>query len=386
MSLFLYPHGGSGNHGCEAIVRSTIDLCKNQKFFLYSMQPEQDIMVGLNNLCKVRSERKSINKYSISYLKAFFKYHLYKDKDAYEKLSFSPILSQISNKDALISIGGDNYCYGVPSYIYLINKECRKKGIPTFLWGCSIEPSAINNEMLKDLQGYTHIFARESITYQTLKSKGINQVSLFPDPAFQLKKVELPLPEGFIEGNTVGINVSPLIQNYANDNEVTMKNYIHLVKHIIEHTNMQIALIPHVIWKHNDDRLPLQTLFEQFKNTGRVCMIPDHNAEELKGFIARCRFMVVARTHASIAAYSQHIPTLVVGYSVKAKGIATDIFGTDKNYVIPVQSLRKEDDLTNAFSWLINHEDAIKKHYQKVMPAYLEKVNQLSHFYDSYNR
>ena len=109
-------------------------------------------------------------------------------------------------------------------------------------------------------------------------------------------------------------------------------------------------------------------------------MIPDHNAEDLKGFIARCRFMVVARTHASIAAYSQHIPTLVVGYSVKAKGIATDIFGTEQNYVIPVQSLREEDDLTHAFNWLVEQEDSIKKHYQEIMPTYIERIKHFSFF------
>ena len=26
MKLLLYPHGGSGNHGCEAIVRSTLKM------------------------------------------------------------------------------------------------------------------------------------------------------------------------------------------------------------------------------------------------------------------------------------------------------------------------------------------------------------------------
>lgn len=386
MSILLYPHGGSGNHGCEAIVRSTIAICNQKNFILYSMQPTEDIKVDLNKICQIRSDRTPIKKETLSYIKAFIKYHLWGNKEAYEKLSFSPILSRLSNKDILISIGGDNYCYGVPSYIYLINKECRKKEIQTFLWGCSIESSAINDEMLIDLQGYTHIFARESITYQTLKEKGIEHISLIPDPAFQLRRIDLPLPNGFVEGNTIGINISPLIQNYENGNGITMQNYIELIRYIIQQTDMQIALIPHVVWKHNDDRIPLQILYEQFKETGRLIMIDDHNAEELKGFIARCRFMVVARTHASIAAYSQHVPTLVVGYSVKAKGIATDIFGTDKNYVIPVQSLKKEDDLTNAFKWLINQEDVIKEHYQKIMPTYKERVKQLSHFYDLYNR
>ena len=44
-----------------------------------------------------------------------------------------------------------------------------------------------------------------------MKEKGIQQLSLFPDPAFQLNRTDLTLPEGFAEGNTVGINVSPMI-------------------------------------------------------------------------------------------------------------------------------------------------------------------------------
>ena len=103
-------------------------------------------------------------------------------------------------------------------------------------------------------------------------------------------------------------------------------------------------------------------------------MIEDYNAEELKGYISRCRFMVVARTHASIAAYSTQVPTLVVGYSVKARGIAKDIFGTEENYVLPVQSLQKEDDLTKGFKWLMDHEDEIKAHYTKMMSEYINQV------------
>lgn len=59
-----------------------------------------------------------------------------------------------------------------------------------------------------------------------------------------------------------------------------------------------------------------------------------------------------ARTHATIAAYSSCVPTLVVGYSIKARGIAKDLFGTDEGYVLPVQALAKKEDLVNAFDWL----------------------------------
>ena len=137
---------------------------------------------------------------------------------------------------------------------------------------------------------------------------------------------------------------------------------------------MNVALIPHVVWNHNDDRVPLRELFEMFKESNRVVFIEDHNAEELKGFIARCRFLVAARTHASIAAYSSGIPTLVLGYSVKSRGIAKDLFGTDHNYVLPVGSMMHENDLKDSFIWLLEHESLIIQLYKEKLPKYVSPL------------
>ena len=79
-----------------------------------------------------------------------------------------------------------------------------------------------------------------------------------------------------------------------------------------------------------------------------------------------------ARTHATIAAYSSCVPTLVVGYSVKARGIAQDLFGKIDNYVIPVQTLKHPDELTKAFIWLSNHESEIREHLEEFIPRYKE--------------
>ena len=328
----------------------------------------------MNKLCTLKDAQQPISRNSVLYWKALFQNKVLGVKDAYDVVAFNPIFERSSWADFAFSIGGDNYCYGVPTFIYLINKELRKRNVKTILWGCSVEPDAIQGEMLEDLKGYTHIFARESLTYEAMKAKGIEQVSLFPDPAFLLERKDLPLPEGFQEGNTVGINVSPMVIGLEKEKGVTLQNYIELMKYIIKNTDMQIALIPHVVWSHNDDRIPLQLLYNQFKDTGRVCLIGDHSAEELKGYIARCRFMVVARTHASIAAYSEQVPTLVVGYSVKARGIAKDLFGTDENYVIPVQSLKSINSLVEVFGFLVESEKAVLQMLNYVIPQYKEKV------------
>ena len=370
----MYPHGGSGNHGCEAIVRSTSVLCGND-LVLFSNNIEEDTQAGLQNVCVLETAERRIIKKDRAYINAFFQAKLFGNRDAYDELVFRHIVKRSKQADYFLSIGGDNYCYGHQSFIYLVNRMLDREKVKRILWGASVEPHTIDERMMADLKGYYKIWARESLTYEALVEKGLKQTFLLPDPAFVLNRKDLPLPDGFVEGNTVGINVSPMIIGYEKNHGVTLQNYVNLIQHIIGHTDMQVALIPHVVWSHNDDREPLRQLYEMFKETGRVVMIEDHNAEELKGYIARCRFMVVARTHASIAAYSTQVPTLVVGYSVKARGIAKDIFGTEEHYVIPVQSLQNEDELLRGFQWLMRNEDRIRKHYADFMPEYIGRLS-----------
>lgn len=181
---------------------------------------------------------------------------------------------------------------------------------------------------------------------------------------------KLPLPDTFIEGKTVGINISPMIQKNETVSGITLKNYIAMIEYILENTDYQIALIPHVVIADNDDRKPIQQLYEMFKASGRICLINDCNCLQLKGFISRCALFIGARTHATIAAYSTCVPTLVVGYSTKAKGIATDLFGTAEHYVLPVQQLRTENDMVEAFIWLNTNRERIQQHLQEQLPKY----------------
>lgn len=59
---------------------------------------------------------------------------------------------------------------------------------------------------------------------------------------------------------------------------------------------------------------------------------------------------------------------------MKARGIARDLFGKEEPYVIPVQSLKKNGDLTEGFRWLLQHEREIREHLEAVMPSYREQA------------
>lgn len=367
----MYAHGGSENHGCEAIIRSTEKILKDSKKpLLLSYDKNQDIKYGVDEVVNINQGINAINRKSFDFIKAYFYQKILNNYHYMDSLMHKEAIVSLPKMDISLFVGGDNYCYSNTENYSIINQYIRKKSNKMLLWGTSIEPELLKDKIIrKDIQRYDMIFARESISYNALKEVNPNTY-LYPDPAFQLDKIELPLPNYFIEGNTVGINVSPLIMSCETNKGITRENYIKLVEYIINETDMNVALIPHVVCENNDDRKPLQELYDMFKHTNRVCLIEDHNCMELKGYISRCRFFVGARTHATIAAYSTCVPTLVVGYSVKAKGIAKDIFGTYDNYVLPVQTLREENDLELAFKWLLENEMTIKFHLNKMMPEY----------------
>ena len=377
LKVNLYMHGGSKNHGCEAIVRSTIKINDSHNAKLYSYRPSEDMEYKIDKICSVLESGRTVVKYSLNHFMLKIRKILTRSSDCYFYNEFKYLLNNLDEKSLYFSIGGDNYCYaGCEKSLEFINRMITEKNVKSVLWGCSVEPELLKQEkVINDLKRYSLITPRESITYNALIEAGIDKnTKLFPDPAFTLDTVNLDLPKEFIEGKTIGINVSPLIIDHEANQGATMKNYVALLDYIINNTDMQIALIPHVVWKNNDDRKPLHQLYSKFKQTGRVIIIEDHNCMELKGYIARCRIFIGARTHATIAAYSSCVPTLVIGYSVKAKGIAKDIFGTYENYVIPVQTLSNKDDLINAFEWMLKNEDEIKKHLKTFMPQYIEKA------------
>lgn len=109
-------------------------------------------------------------------------------------------------------------------------------------------------------------------------------------------------------------------------------------------------------------------------NGERVVLLDDMGCTDIKGYIARCKFVITARTHASIAAYSSCVPTLVLGYSVKSRGFARDLFGSEENYVVPVQDLSSEDELVRRFEWLKSHEQSIIDRLNAVLPAYTNRI------------
>ena len=373
MRLVLYGNGSSGNHGCEAIVRGTVKLlgADTNTFRIQSENPQEDKHYGLEALAEV-FPAKSDRKKDFRFLSAYAKLKLTGNYTDMDGLYYLPgVFETSAGADIALSIGGDNYCYGGTGIYAYLNRAYKKCGIKTVLWGCSIEPEVVGQkEVAEDLAQYDLIVARESITYEAVRCVQKNAV-LAPDHAFFMEPNVCSLDDRLYTENVIGINISPMIISNEKTSGMAYENYRHLIQYILSETDANIALIPHVVWASNDDRKVLRQLYDDFNQNSRLVLVGDHTAPELKYIISKCSFFVGARTHATIAAYSSCVPTLVVGYSVKARGIARDLFGTEEDYVLSVQKLTNQNQLVAAFCSLYEKKNHISAHLNEMMPDYL---------------
>lgn len=369
--IMLYNHGGCENRGCEAIVRSTSELFAKEAGVLCTLASNQaafDRGVGLARVKRVFES--TISPYSARRLINSVGFRLGMPREHEVARKYAPVIAQGKRSAVCLSVGGDTYCYGEQEHLAVINGRLARAGKPLVLWGCSVEPDVLQGEALTDLRRYDLIVARESISAAALEDAGL-PVRRWCDPAFTLAREDLPLPQGFVEGKTVGLNVSPLILSRAQDGEAAREAFVSLIRHILKTSGDAVALLPHVTWAHDDDRQALSAIKARFEGESRVLLLPgDLRATQYKGYIARMRALVTARTHASIAGYSSAVPTLVIGYSIKARGIARDLFGAEEGHLIPVQELRSADQLICAYDAMLAREEEERAFLKERLPVY----------------
>lgn len=382
MDKFLfYAHGSSLNHGCEAIVKTTYNILKkaygNISVDLSTLdwKNDKDAFDFINNYIK----NKDFSNDFISTCFTYFILRVLKNQDLLTDIKYKKFYKRISeySKDTvLFSVGGDNYCTEEPLWLYKLNEKIDSNNLSRVLWGCSVEPKTTKEKMIHDLEKFKVIHARESITYESLLEKKVNtNIFLRPDPAFTLGVDKSKVPDEMKNTEYIGINLSPVIMSCESKNNIAYQNYYNLVKYILTNTKYNVALIPHVVIPGNSDFDSMKSLYDEFSETGRIIRISNTlSAEQYKGIISECKLFIGARTHATIAAYSTCTPTLVVGYSVKAKGIAKDLFGDYNGYILPVQNLNDEDELIKSFIIAEERVAEDKRHLESIMPEYIKKA------------
>ena len=383
----LYTHIGCGNRGCEATARSLSRMleCEKDNMILYTKDKDDEKQCGTEQYAQiVPVEEIPKGIFPISAFWARLKNYLKIDVHARAAYEYKDALSLVKKGDLGISTGGDVFCYGdtLRDRIGYLTDRVKQAGGKTVLCACSIEEEKLNEGLLNILNKFDYILPRESFTTEYLKKHGCKNVKQYPDPAFVLPVEEVEeYKELFAKNEYVGINFS----RYTNASEDTTSrkftSIVGFMEHILDTTNDQIMLIPHVFWEDERDLVLLEQLYHHFKNTGRVALVKKHyNCSQLKYIISKCKYFIGARTHSVIAAYSTGVPTLALGYSIKSKGIAQDIFGSYEDYVFDSKQLTCKEELIEAFQKIVDQEEAIKECLNRKTKEFSEELKEEGEF------
>lgn len=291
---------------------------------------------------------------------------------------------------AILMIGGDTISmdYG-PASLFMASgfmDAAARAGHTTMLVAASITPlkdPVFERYMVRHLRRYSLITVRETESFSYLHNLGLDNAVLVADPAFLLEPeaVEsmghLPHPEF-----TLGFNISPLIEESwrrAGNMGDLVGEVVAFLKRVLVETSLNVALIPHVdpldgSVSNSDTSILRRIQAGLGEPAQRVIRVEkSFNAAQLKYLIRRCRYFMGGRTHATIAAWSQGIPTISFAYSTKAYGLNKDLFGT-LDFVLQTPEIARES-LWKAFRELTERENFVRSLLAQRIPEWKRKAS-----------
>ncbi|MBM9538608.1 polysaccharide pyruvyl transferase family protein [Desulfobulbus alkaliphilus] len=393
-TIYLTGQRTFSNRGCEAIVRSTVHAIRR-------IAPETRFLVPSDDILRDSAQWPDAANHGVVLVQAYKApytrpwVHAQRLPLPWLKRLGWPfpfprwLREQMASVDGVLSVGGDNYSldYRLPSPLMGLDGLALRLGKPTVLWGASVGPFEKEQMFIpaicKHLARFDLVGVRESVSYDYLTSElQLDNVMQMVDSAFILEKVPVTTeafwPTGAPNG-VLGLNVSPLVERYKQVGQELRSEVIGFIRTAIEEYGFNVLLVPHVIpldgaEKNNDARY-MTPILEATADLGRsVSMTPvDLNAAQIKDVIAKLRFFIGARTHATIAALSTGVPTISIAYSVKARGINRDLFGHEE-VVLPTP-LVSTTTLEERLQYLIDNESTLKIALAKRKSEYKQNID-----------
>ena len=378
MKIALYGHGGSQNHGNEAIARGLHQLFPDADYQLFTFHNSipVDKKFNLDEIAEIKYFTRT---FPWNKTEKFKKFIHRNDKNYEYKKFFSPFLHNIEKDRIYFLEAGDQYCEPGEhrKWYAFLNKKIRAKGAVSVMLGCSITEDVINEpEVLKDLKNYSVIIARESLTYNLLKKAGLENTYLAPCPAFAMPAEKCVLPECFDNKDVIGFNAGFLQQGNEIFSDILLENYKNAIEYVLNSTGSNILLIPHVNWSYEmSDSRTLEKLYALYKDTNRVFMLGEKSAPQVKYILSKLKAFVALRTHAQIPAIASKVPTIIAGYKHKSIGISKDIYGENSPLLAHVQPLDNTFVIKEKLEYLLNNYEECKTFLENKIPSYVENLS-----------
>jgi colanic acid/amylovoran biosynthesis protein len=384
--LFILAGNGSNfNRGCEAILRGTVHILAAhfpdpQLIAVTSYKREEQFEYQRTHETDRRIVHKKMHKSYRTGDPLFFlinglrivcprvlRHIIYQEAKPY-----------LPEAQAVLALGGDNYSLdytkgplwltkGPVAYVELDNLALSHRK-PMILWGASVGPfsrSPRYERYMIDHLRRVHIFAREPATVDYLASQGLrDNVHRVADPAFVMPP-EAP-PGGYpVAEGAIGLNLSPLLARFATQGNLEQWKEIaaQIVNALSQRTKRPIYLIPHVVGglSISDDTFLQDVLRRETLTARDVTLVSsDYSAPQVKWIISQMAAFAGARMHSTIAAPSSAVPTLSFSYSIKSKGVNTDIFG-HTDYCLAPKEVTPET-VAERMEALLQERTAVREH------------------------
>jgi colanic acid/amylovoran biosynthesis protein len=366
------------NRGCEAIVRSTVALLKDQF-------GDVEVLVPSINIERDSAQWPDAADHGVRLVRAY----LPPPARYWVQLQSLPLplikragwpfpmprwlRRQLETVDAVLAVGGDNYSldYRIPSPIMSVDGWAMDMGKPVMLWGASVGPFEREPEFVEPVTRHLarmhFVAAGESMSHDYLIHKlGLRNVIRMAEPSFMLGKEPVDLkpfwPGG--TGHVLGLNVSRQVERHKRQDKDVHAELEAFIRHAGKEYGLGVLLIPHADPlrddAHGGDAQYMAPLLARLADLGdSVRMMPNtFNAAQTKYVISYLRLFIGARAHAVIAALSSGVPTVSIAYSVKACGINRDMFGSQET-VLQARNLSARS-LQELLERLVQQEDALR--------------------------
>ena len=361
MQVFFSGHNSCLNRGCEAFVRTTAEAVRGRwpsaRIRMPTNTPAYDAaaLSGVDGYLFPQARRPTLVERGVVRVQQRRGLAVRSVWPAPMPAAWRQIHAAV---DLVIAVGGDTYSldYGVPAGVAGFDGAAAKRGVPVVLWGASVGPfrtlPGYERALARSLARYRLIGVRESLTRAYLEDElGLSNIVSMVDPAFALSPEPLPRDDGTLqqlEGaqRVIGLNLSHLIATRAGGEAALAEEMARWFGDVLDDPQTRVVVIPHVADRHRDARGDAALMRRVMAAAGlgaekaaRVVFAGDDwRAAQYKTLVGRCDVLIAARTHLTIAGFSQGVPTVSLGYSQKALGLNRDIYGTER-YHVPADGL-----------------------------------------------
>lgn len=241
-------------------------------------------------------------------------------------LGRSAFLAAIRGCDIVLDIGeGDSFTdlYGAKRFAYQAGTKIAvlAAGVPLVLSPQTIGPFAAPHHRFvaaRILRRALAVHGRDGLSAHLAANLGAAAVQEFTDVAFALPF--RPAPKA---GRTrIGLNVSGLLWNRAVPTRLDYRALtLALLDELAQRPDTEVCLVAHVGGSDgiDNDEPVVESLARQYPTVTRAPAFAD--AEAAKSYLSGMDFVIAARMHAAIAAFSAGVPVVPIAYSRKVNGL-----------------------------------------------------------------